>query len=375
MVRVMAEPHPEVNCLERDPGVLEVDLSGTFRMTDGNVPMCEDGAVGGVRKIIFRDRGIQSWDTVLLAVLLRILRGREGAQVDLTELPEGVRTLHRLATREVGRKDVSVAPSTLGFPTRVGIRVLSLVEGVRDFVGFTGAWVVSVGRLIRGRARFRREDVWEQVRRCGPDALGIVTLVSLLVGAILAFVGAVQLRMFGAEIFVADLVGLGMVMEMGALMTGVILAGRSGAAFAAQLGTMRVNEEVDALQTMGIPPSDYLVMPRMVALSCMTPLLVMYANAAGIVGGSLVGVFLLEVPPRVYFDQTFSLMTPWHVWQGVIKGTSFGIWVALAGCFLGMRSGRSASAVGRAATSAVVSGIVGIVVIDAMWTWLFMVME
>jgi phospholipid/cholesterol/gamma-HCH transport system permease protein len=186
-------------------------------------------------------------------------------------------------------------------------------------------------------------------------------------------VGAVQLKMFGAEVYVANLVGLGMVIEMGALMTGIILAGRTGASFAAQLGTMQVNEEIDALQTMGIPPIDYLVLPRMTALALMTPLLVAYADLLGILGGAAVGIFLLKIPATLFFNQTFSTMTLWHVAQGLIKGATFGVLVAFCGCWWGMKCGRSASAVGDAATSAVVTGLICIVVADAVWTMIFMV--
>ena len=181
--------------------------------------------------------------------------------------------------------------------------------------------------------------------------------------------------MFGAEIYVANLVGLGMVMEMGALMTGIILAGRTGASFAAQLGTMQVNEEIDALRTMGIPPMDYLVMPRIVALALMTPLLVIYADILGILGGAFVGIVGLGLSPTVYFEQTIELMTLWHCAQGLIKGSTFGVLIAICGCMRGLACGRSASAVGEAATSAVVTAIVMIVLADALWTFMFMVLE
>ena len=241
-----------------------------------------------------------------------------------------------------------------------------------SIVRFIGEAAISLARFPAGRARYRPAELWLIVQDCGPQALGIVTTISVLVGAILAFVGAIQLKMFGAEIYVANLVGLGMVIEMGALMTGIILAGRTGAAFAAQLGTMQVNEEIDALQTLGIPPMDYLVLPRMIALAIMTPLLVVYADILGILGGSIIGILVLDIPPTLFFNQTFEMMSLWFCAQGVIKGTTFGALVALAGCMRGMQCGRSASAVGDAATSAVVTGIVMIVLADAAWTCIFM---
>lgn len=368
----MPNDGPEMKCRERDGDALEIELSGRFAMETGRLPACPDTGRRNWSRVVFLDKGISQWDTTLLAL---VLRSGDGAEVDVSDLPEGVRTLYRLSRKRAGAGE-SPPERKRPYPLeKLGLRAGEAGRGAAEMISFAGDIILSLGRLLRGRARFRSVDLWRQLRNCGPDALGIVTVISVLVGAILAFVGAVQLRMFGAEIFVADLVGLGMVMEMGALMTGVILAGRSGASFAAQLGAMQVNEEVDALKTMGIPPSDYLVLPRVVALSCMTPLLVMYANVLGIAGGALVGVFMLKLPLPVFLDQTFRMMVPWDVWQGLIKGAGFGVWIAVAGCLRGMQSGRGASDVGRAATSAVVTGILGIVVIDALWTWLFMLMD
>jgi phospholipid/cholesterol/gamma-HCH transport system permease protein len=189
-----------------------------------------------------------------------------------------------------------------------------------------------------------------------------VSLISLLVGLILAFMGAVQLRQFGAEIYVADLVGIGMARDMGPIMAGIIMAGRTGAAFAARLGTMMVNEEIDALETMGIDPMEYLVLPRMLALMLMMPLLALYSVALGIVGGMLVSVSALDVGFRAYLLETQSALDYSDVAGGLIKASVYGAIVALAGCLRGMQSGRSAAAVGQATTSAVVTGIVFIIV-------------
>jgi phospholipid/cholesterol/gamma-HCH transport system permease protein len=244
-----------------------------------------------------------------------------------------------------------------------------------DRLEFLGEVTASLARWVTGRAQYRRVDLWLAIQHCGPEALPIVTVISVLVGAILAFVGALQLRMFGAEVYVANLVGIGMVVEMGALMTGIILSGRTGAAFAAQLGTMQVNEEIDALRTMGIPPMDYLVLPRVLALAVMTPLLVLYADALGILGGAVVGILVLDIPPVLFFNQTFDLMKSWYVTQGLIKGSTFGVLIALAGCLRGMQCGRSASAVGDAATSAVVTSILSTVFADAIWTYVFVMLD
>ena len=194
----------------------------------------------------------------------------------------------------------------------------------------------------------------------------IVSLISFLVGLILAFVGVLQLAMFGAEVYVADLVGIAMVREMGAIMTGIIMAGRTGAAYAAQLGTMQVNEEIDALETLAIPPMEFLVLPRMVALTLMMPFLVLYADLMGILGGALVAVGMYDINIIVYLNRTKAAIGLNDLFIGLFMGVVFGILVALSGCLRGMQCGRSASAVGDAATSAVVTGIVAIIIATAV---------
>jgi phospholipid/cholesterol/gamma-HCH transport system permease protein len=227
--------------------------------------------------------------------------------------------------------------------------------------------VLALGALLRGRARFRVVDLLEVIRECGPRALGIVSLISFLIGLILGFVGAVQLQQFGASIFVANLVAIAMTREIGCIMTAIVMAGRTGAAFAAQLGTMTTNQEIDALSTMGISPMEFLVLPRMLALILMMPLLTIYADVVGILGGAVVGVGMLGLGPTEYFEQTRGAVSLTSFFIGVGKSVVFGVLVALVGCLRGMQSGRSAAAVGLAATSAVVTSIVLIIVIDGIF--------
>ncbi len=332
---------------------------------------------GPVKRVSLAGARLGRWDSGFLLVVRALSAWCRENQLalDAAAIPEGAAGLLHLASAVPERAGAQRGTARENFLTRVGKATLKAWKENEVSLAFLGEFTWSLGRFFRGRARFRRADLWFIIEQCGPQALGIVTTISVLVGAILAFVGAVQLSMFGAEIYVANLVGLGMVMEMGALMTGIILAGRTGAAFAAQLGTMQVNEEIDALKTLGIPPMDYLVLPRMVALAVMTPLLVIYADTLGILGGALVGIFLLDIPPVLFFNQTTQMMTPWFCAQGLIKGSSFGVLIALAGCLRGMQCGRSASAVGDAATSAVVTSIVLIVLADAVWTFLFMIFQ
>jgi phospholipid/cholesterol/gamma-HCH transport system permease protein len=205
------------------------------------------------------------------------------------------------------------------------------------------------------------------MRQCGPQALGIVALINFLVGMILAFVGAIQLEQFGASIFVADLVAVASVREMGCIMTGIILCGRTGAAFAAQLGTMKVNEEIDAFRTFGISPVEFLVLPRVVALVLMMPLLCVFADAIAILGGYAVSVNLLDITSVQYLSRTLEAVTPASFLLGVGKGGVFGVLVALTGCLRGMQCGANAAAVGLATTSAVVSGITAIIAADGVF--------
>jgi phospholipid/cholesterol/gamma-HCH transport system permease protein len=235
-------------------------------------------------------------------------------------------------------------------------------------LGFIGEASVALGKLFMGKARFRRPDLTLTIQQCGVQALPIVSLISLLVGLILAFVGAVQLKVFGAEIYVASIVGIAMVRVMGAIMTGIIMAGRTGAAFAAELGTMTVNEEIDALSTMGVSPMEFLVLPRMLALMLMMPLLCLYADLMGVLGGFIVGVGMLDLGVVEYYNMTKASVSLNNLWIGLFHSAVFGILVALSGCLRGMQCGRSASAVGDAATSAVVTGIVSIIVATAIIT-------
>jgi len=221
---------------------------------------------------------------------------------------------------------------------------------------------IALGRFMVGRARYRRVDLMVAIQDCGANAFGIVTLISFLVGTILAFMGAVQLEQFGASIFVADLVGIGMARDMGAMMTAIIMAGRTGAAFAAQLGTMKVTQEIDALSTMGISPMEFLVLPRVIALILMMPLLCFYSDLMGVLGGAAVGSGVLGLSFTTYFRETLHAVTLGDVLGGVFKSSVYGVIIAISGCLRGFQCGNNSSAVGDAATSAVVTGIVFIVV-------------
>jgi phospholipid/cholesterol/gamma-HCH transport system permease protein len=266
------------------------------------------------------------------------------------------------------KKDARKQSGRAPFLSRVGETTLEFGTSAAEMLSFIGEASLAFLRFLRGKARFRRSDLFLLIQECGAQALPIVSLISVLVGLILAFVGAVQLKLFGAQIYVADLVGIGMAREMGAMMTAIVMAGRTGAAFAAQLGTMEVNEEIDAFKTLGMSPMEFLVLPRMLALVLMLPLLCLYADLMGILGGGIIGVGMLDISPMQYFNETLSALNLTQFLAGLIKAAVFGVLVALSGCLRGMQCGRSASAVGDAATSAVVTAIVSIIVSDAILT-------
>jgi phospholipid/cholesterol/gamma-HCH transport system permease protein len=257
------------------------------------------------------------------------------------------------------------------FLTRVGLDLADLVRSTGEIMSFFGEGAIAVRRFIAGRARYRRSELWLIIQESGADALPIVSLVSFLVGMILGYIGDQQLAQFGARIYVADLVGLATVIQMGALITGIVLAGRTGAAFAARIGTMQVNEEIDALRTFGIPPMEFVVLPRMIALILMTPLLTLYANLLGILGGAFVGTAVGGLTLTAYLVQTQAAIGWNHIIQGLISATVYGAVVAASGCLRGMQCGRSAAAVGEATTSAVVTAIVFIVISAAVLTIIF----
>jgi phospholipid/cholesterol/gamma-HCH transport system permease protein len=237
-----------------------------------------------------------------------------------------------------------------------------------------GECTLAAGRMLLGRARFRWSDVWLGLEQCGADALPIVSLISFLVGLILAYVGAITLRQYGGLIFIANLVGLAMVREMGAMMTGVIMSGRTGAAYAAQLGSMKVSEEIAALSTLGLSPVEFLVLPRMIALFLMFPLLTLYADFIGILGG-LVVALSMDLTYTQYTHQLMLAVDLRNFSVGLIKSCFFGVIVAVSGCLRGMQCGASSAAVGQATTRAVVTGITCMIVADAVFAVIFNVLR
>jgi phospholipid/cholesterol/gamma-HCH transport system permease protein len=350
------------------PDTLLLRLSGDWYFR-GELPTFEEARTQlssqpPFTRVAFDVTGLGGWDSSLPVYLSKILEScrRSGITVETSKLPPGVSRLLDLASAENQRTGVTRDDARLSFLERTADAALNDIRGIADMLSFLGEAMVAFFRLLRGKAMFRRSDLLTSIQDAGVQALPIVSLISFLVGMILAFVAAIQLKIFGAQIFVADVVGIGMVRVMGAVMTGVIMAGRTGAAFAAQLGSMQVNEEIDALETLGISPVEFLVLPRMLSLMLMLPLLCIYSDVMGILGGMLVGVGMLDLGMMEYYQQSRGALNLTHFGIGVFQSFVFGVLVAVSGCLRGMQCERSASAVGYAATSAVVTGIVSIVI-------------
>lgn len=324
---------------------------------------------GSIKSLEFETSKLGRWDSGLLAFLLACSELCKNLQIqfNFNSLPEGARKLIRLSQVVPEKEDARRQDQPGSLFHSVGEFAIQAQFGVHQAVRFIGESVIACLNLLRGKAQFRWPDAFVVMQEVGPEALGVVALINFLVGVILAFVGAVQLRQFGASVYVADLVAIGTVREMGCLMTGIILSGRTGAAFAAQLGTMKVNEEIDAFRTFGISPIEFLVLPRIVALLLMMPLLCVFADAIALLGGYVVSVSMLDITSVEYFNRSVEAITLSSFLLGIFKGGFFGILVAMTGCLRGIQCGTNAAAVGQAATSAVVAGITAIIAADGIF--------
>jgi phospholipid/cholesterol/gamma-HCH transport system permease protein len=360
--------HGEILLERRDQSSLLVHLQGAWQlgrdMPSTSVVAKELSARSAPSRIGFDTSQLTGWDSALISFLVGVddLCRLHQIENDRSGLPAGVRRLVELAEAVPEKQGARSIPKRNPFFQRVGDRTVAYGSDLTHTLGFIGDTAVALSRVVSRSARYRTVDLLQNISDCGPGAVGIVTLISFLVGVILAFMGAVQLQQFGASIYVADLVGIGMVREMGAMMTAIIMSGRTGAAFAAQLGTMKVTQEIDALTTMGISPFQFLLLPRVIALVLMMPLLCLYSDLMGILGGAFVGVGMLDLSFTNYMRETIHALSMTNLLLGVTKATIYGALIAMAGCLRGFQCGNSSSAVGDAATRAVVTSIVLVVV-------------
>lgn len=372
----MAQP-ATLDVLRTPDGVLQVRLAGDWLLasplpgTDTVIAEIRGGAPP--RGVGFDAAALGRWDTALPTALVAIRRAADAAGVPVSDeqLPPGAQRLLRLALAVKERADARRALVHRSLAEQVGQATLGIRDAVVDLVSFIGVCAQSLGRMARGKATYQRSDLLLAIQEAGAESLPIVSLISFLIGMIFAFVGVRQLEQFGAGIYVADLVAVAMVREMAPIMTAIIMAGRTGAAYAAGLGTMKVNEEIDALSSMGVDPIDFLVLPRLVALVVMLPLLALYGSLLGILGGAAVSLVMLDVSFVQYVAQTADSMGLSSLLGGVFKAFVYGSLVAVAGCQQGMACGGSAMAVGQATTRAVVMGIVLIIVSAAILTVIY----
>lgn len=350
---------------------LLIELGGVWKIT-ATCPAWT-GILGQSRpacvKVTLKD--LENWDSALLLFLFEAQKWCVAAKatLDASELPPKIRELLGQIVAAQGKDepvDRFENPITL-----IGLAVFDVWAKIKQISNFVGECTLATVRLAKNPVRFRWKDCVSEMQQCGAMALPIVGLIGLLVGLTLAYTAAVLLREFGADIYVANFVGLVMVREMGPMMTGIILAGRTGAAFAATLGNMKAGEEIDAFETFGIRSVDFLVMPRIIAVTLMTPLLTLYANMLGIVGGLFVAAGVLSIPPNAYWIQMQSSIDLSDLCSGVIKSITFGGIIGLSGCLRGLQCERSAIGVGRATTSAVVTAILLLIVADAIYAVLF----
>ena len=329
------------------------------------------------RRVTIDAAGIERLDTAGAWLLLRTERAlaARGNTVDLANLRPSLAPLFEQLR---DRGDVSPPPHPIpphhtltGFVARIGEVTVIAVRRGYSLLGFGGLLFVTIARLLRRPGRLRLAATLRQVEQTGLDAMPIVGLLSFLIGVVMAFQGADQLRRFGAEIYTVNLLGITILRELGVLLSAIIIAGRSGSAFTAQIGTMQVNQEIDALRTLGLDPVEVLVLPRVFGLMVTLPLLVFYADAMGLLGGCLMTWATLGISIPAFLEQLRGAITGWTLWVGVIKAPFFAAIIAMVGCYEGFNVSGSAESVGRLTTQSVVESIFLVIVADAAFSVLF----
>lgn len=372
-----AIPPVPVARLEPGPGEHVLHISGTWsleRLPDGGADtLAALEALPAGTQVRVDARHLGAWDSVLASFLFRagLLVGRSGGSLRVAELPAGLQHLLTLAHGVPEHPGKAPLTGRRAWVDLVGVLGVRASRASESFLTFLGETAIAVGGALLGRAHFRTRDLLLLLDQAGFQALGVIALVNFLVGLILAFVAAIQLEQFGAAIYVANLVAIATLRDMAAIMTAIVLAGRSGAAYAATIGTMNTDQELDALRVAGISPYEHLVVPRVLALVLMSPFLALFADVMGVLGGAVVATRVLEIPTERYLEQARDALSLTTLLGGVFKATCYGGLVGLAGCWRGMTAGRTAAAVGEATTRAVVTAIVLIISAAGLFAVLF----
>jgi phospholipid/cholesterol/gamma-HCH transport system permease protein len=364
---------------ERSDADLVIRLEGSWvasPLTELPPDLVAEIERGGLDTIRVEGRGVDDWDSRALIILQEIERRavEHDASVDRDALPDGLQRLWTLLDEAPEARETPGSDQEGNLLERFGLFAIEFGVEAHGLLAFAGEMTLAFGRFVRGRPGFRRTDLFMEVQKASVEALPIVSLIGFILGVILAFVSAIQLEEFGATSYVADLVGISMVRDMGALMTAIVMAGRSGAAFAAALASMKLNEEIDALVTMGIRPLGFLALPRVLALSAMLPALSLFATVGGVLGGWFISFLMLDATTVEYYQRTVDAVVLTDVLGGLFKAFVYGALVALAGCFRGMQATRSAIGVGSAATSAAVTGILWVIIASGAFAWVFWVL-
>ncbi len=354
-------------------------FSGVWLLSKKRTPVDEivQMITPDIKRLSFDTGALKSYDSALVGMLFRCYEAcaQLGIEFDSQSLPKGPRELLKLAVA-VPEADASPKGGVrFNIINRVGVRAMKYADSFFGQCGFIGEVAIAATKAAFGKARYRGCDLLGIMQAAGPEALPIVALISFLVGLILAFVGAIQLAKYGSEIFVADLVGIAMCREMGAIMVGIVMSGRTGAAFAAELGSMKVNEEISAFRTFGISTAEFLVFPRILALVLMFPLLTIFADVIGMLGGFVIGAGMFDISYDQYVNRTLSALNIVQISTGVGKSFVFGIIVACVGCRAGMNCEKSSAGVGLATTSSVVQSITWIIVADAIFAVIFTIFD
>lgn len=293
---------------------------------------------------------------------------KKGLKVNLERLPLEIKDILELSFKKTGNMPPLEVEDKGSFLENVGSFSVSAYKTLKNCLRFIKETNEAVINFFAGTATFRKKDFWFILEDCSYKAVPIIALVSFLVGLIIAFVGAIQLKTFGAGIYVASMVSIGMTRIMGAIMVGIVMAGRTGSSFAATLGTMQANEEVDALKTLGIKVSEYLVAPRVVAIVLVIGFLTLLADFLGIIGGSVVGILFLDISSSNYFNYAIKALSLNNILIGLVHSIVYGIIIGIAGCYEGIETGRDADSVGRATTLAVVNALIWMIVLTGIIT-------